>query len=716
MWWIRSIRSNLGIPLLREDEGGQSLIIVVLAIIALFAIIGLGVDLGLAYVERVRLARAMDAAALAGAQELPAEEAAHLRALEYLDANDYHTANACIETIGSGLGEGSCEGSSAETRIWIDTYQFRDGGEENTANKIQVRAEREVSLAFMRVIGFDTVPVGASATAENIEDLDIVIVYDRSGSMQEDTRCYGCWEPHDTDEYRAGSTYPLPFTVVPTTGLVIHCQESNPLEFQGYKYLSIEAEHYSSYLTEADYHSKNTEYPKIWWSMQRQPGVNASGPDDRGAFMMVGPHSLFATNYNSIADIVHPPGLLTTPRLDYDFTVPESGTYYVWMRAQGGAGLEEWGNMETRRRVHVGLNGTPVSTGETPNHGPYGSSCDAYPEDRGCAADPDKWSWSRVLELPDLNGPGEVYTLNFWAAGPGFSLDKIVITNDPRDKLDRGNRPLDWTYYTVEDGGPGETHGRTGWACLGEEDPRFAPVYPPSEDPDDLDDLYDDYQPIRAAKEAAKSFVRRLDPKLDQIGYVVYSDEAEIKEELYCLKQLGGCEDFESVIDVIETTFAKGFTNIADAMWDGMRVLTTGREPDFDPDGKGFPPKKPGTAHYGRPSAAHIMILMTDGQANRYPKLPKRYGNCYSDDLWPDQPDESEDQARARECVVWFAHQARDRGVVIYTIGLGAQADNELLEYVADITGGLYRYAPKAEDLNAIFEELYENIFLRLIE
>ena len=59
-----------------DEQRGQSLIIVAFLIIALLAAVGLAVDLGLMYVEKVRLGRAVDAAALAGAQELPDESAA----------------------------------------------------------------------------------------------------------------------------------------------------------------------------------------------------------------------------------------------------------------------------------------------------------------------------------------------------------------------------------------------------------------------------------------------------------------------------------------------------------------------------------------------------------------------------------------------------------------------------------------------------------------
>ncbi len=705
MRWMGRAKRSLGASRWIGEESGQSMIIVAGAIIALIAIMGLGVDLGVVYVERVNLARAMDAAALAGAQELPIEKAAHQRALEYLQANGYDTSNACIETLGSNLGgtSGSCVASAADTKIYIDTLKYRDDGEANTSSKITVRATQNVPLVFIRVVGINSAPISASATAENVDNLDIAIVYDRSGSMQEDTRCYGCWEP--AGDYPAGYTFPLPFEIDPDSGAVIHCLPSDPLVYDGYHYISIEAEHYTRFLTEADYHRDETKYPKTWWAMQRQPNRNASGPDGRGAFMMVGPHSGGAMYYETLNDIQHPPTYTTTPRLDYDFTVPVAGTYYVWIRAQGGSlsNALAWINgRNSRRWVHVGLNGVPMNTGQTPEWGPYNDG-----------ANPDNWRWTRVLTLDNLiaTGPSEPYTLNVWQAGQGFRLDKIVITNDHRGNLVDQGRPLGWDSEAgVTDAGPAETHGRTGWACM-VEDPRFTP-----DDPvyGGLDDLYDDYQPIRAAKEAAKTFVRKMNPELDQVAYVTYSTESQIDEELYCKKRIGSCTDFENVAASIEATLANGNTNIAEALWDGIRVLSMGLEPPND--GRGFPSREPGTRHYGRSSAAHILVLMTDGQANERPTLPPGYGNCYSDDLWPPTPGETPDQHRARECVVWFAHKARDRGIVIYTIGLGGQADTDLLEHVAELTGGWYYYAPSAAELDEIFESLYERIFLRLTD
>jgi uncharacterized repeat protein (TIGR01451 family) len=510
---------------------------------------------------------------------------------------------------------------------------------------------------------------------------DIALVFDRSGSMRELTRCYGCWDAG------TGTTHPLPFGD--------HCDTSDPLFYQGYAYVSIEAEHYGSYDTHADYHWNWTQLPNIWWAMQRQPNRNASGPDTRSAWMMVGPHSGSALHYSSISDIVYPPAPYTTPRLDYEFTVPTVGDYYVWIRAQGGN--QYWANSTARRSVHVGLNGTPMATGQTSQYGPYNDGASA-----------DRWRWTRVLRLDGLSA-GTNYTLNFWAAGPGFRLDKIVLTNDARTNLMDDNHPLGWDYSGVSDAGPVETHGRTGWACLGPDsptpDPRFVPVNPTT---GELDDLYDDHQPLRAAKDAAIGFVRQMNPVLDQIAYVWYSSHPSIREELYCQEHYGSCKDLEYIVEVIESTYASGSTNIGGALWYGLLTLLPGQEPDPDPDGEGLPPGPPhtGPMHYGRPQTYGTLILLTDGIANVYPNVPSEYDVCYSDDLWPDQPDESDSQKRARECAVWFALRARDMGIAIHTIGLGVQADHELLAYVAQLTGGRYYFVPDVGDLYAVLEAI----------
>ena len=71
-WWS-------GWRALHGQQRGQSLVIVTFAFIGILAFVGLAIDLGWVYVERVRVAQAADAAALAGASELPLDGAALAR-------------------------------------------------------------------------------------------------------------------------------------------------------------------------------------------------------------------------------------------------------------------------------------------------------------------------------------------------------------------------------------------------------------------------------------------------------------------------------------------------------------------------------------------------------------------------------------------------------------------------------------------------------------
>ncbi|HDQ72187.1 MAG TPA: VWA domain-containing protein, partial [Chloroflexi bacterium] len=214
-----------------------------------------------------------------------------------------------------------------------------------------------------------------------------------------------------------------------------------------------------------------------------------------------------------------------------------------------------------------------------------------------------------------------------------------------------------------------------------------------------LDDIYDDEQPMRASTNAAKLFVRELiDPLHDQIGYVTYSTGAQIESELQCLRRLGSgncnaqvLED--TVVAALDATRAGGSTDIAGGMIKGLEVLSTDEN------------------HYGRASATHVMILMTDGRANQTPNT-----DCYSDDnrKWV-SPDGTQGN-NAQHCVIYYAHEARDQNVIVYTISLGGAADFELMDEVAALTGGVHRNADRPEMLPAIFQELYELMYLRLVE
>jgi hypothetical protein len=124
-----------------------------------------------------------------------------------------------------------------------------------------------------------------------------------------------------------------------------------------------------------------------------------------------------------------------------------------------------------------------------------------------------------------------------------------------------------------------------------------------------------------------------------------------------------------------------------------------------------------GGGHYGRPNAVKVMIILTDGVANRWPGYTTGCpaGSCCAEDYY--KPNNGTlDENRAADCVMYYTDQAKNRNIIIYTIGLGVNVDGKLLETVAEETGGLYYFAPKARDLDWIFQQIADQIFLRLVE
>lgn len=235
-----------------QEQKGQSLIIFVFAIMGLIAMLGLALDLGLVYIERVRVSRTTDAAALAAVVELPFEEEAMRRAAEFIELNGYTQEDTeirvrgCIDVGGNlrNVGDGNTvypeddpvdiqpddlvsgyvyqpSLSDPPRNIFvIDTLGYQpvdynpsdstdpadittenqdnctsSGGSSlyGTANKLRVTGQVNVDMNFMQFFGFGEVPVSDEAVGENVTNLDVAVVFDVSGSMNFETTCFGCW-------------------------------------------------------------------------------------------------------------------------------------------------------------------------------------------------------------------------------------------------------------------------------------------------------------------------------------------------------------------------------------------------------------------------------------------------------------------------------------------------------------------------------------------
>jgi uncharacterized repeat protein (TIGR01451 family) len=585
--------------------------------------------------------------------------------------------------------------------------------------------------------------VSAGAVGEAAPDegpLDILLVIDRSGSKGEETRCYGCYEQGTDQPYPAGVRRPLPYDAT-------ICEPQAPITHAGHTILVAEAEYFSASTSyaEHDYHYAAYTGLYTYWTLQRTADSQASGyrfeaDDRRGAHLMHHPHGDTWPVHNSVSD--------TTPRVDYDFIVSEAGTWYVWMRAQCGAYTDGC-------KVHWGLDGEVQGTNDSTDSGHGGYASGSYGN---------RWVWIRLGQVA-LAGAPAAHQINFWGGGPGFRLDKILLTTNPEGQSAlTDNAPAfiqqttpDWAevqdqaYQTYiansRYGGPPDTGGRTGWACH-----KCNPIYGlqvnlgcqvgdpagPGESCEDLngngqvdadeicdhsmDDLFDDLQPMRLIQGRAQALLQRLNARRDQLGLVTYSSSAKVLRDLNCVAQRGTppaeygpgdwdpetgapdpawtwCYDHRSgdggyegdpdtsvaagsIVDAIETLAPSGSTNVAHGLQEATKALSTLG------------------SHYGRPCAAPAIILISDGQANQYPD-----DVCWQEDLW-DPPSSLDAYDKARDCLIYYARQAGQAGVVLHAIGVGAQVNEPLLRTAVAETGGTYHYAPYGQSLDAVWDEI----------
>jgi Mg-chelatase subunit ChlD len=147
-----------------------------------------------------------------------------------------------------------------------------------------------------------------------------------------------------------------------------------------------------------------------------------------------------------------------------------------------------------------------------------------------------------------------------------------------------------------------------------------------------------DQNKITALKDAVSLFLAYLQEagSQDRVGFAVYSTDALLAQSLTI--------DLNAVESQVRSRSADGWTNIGNGMELGRQDLLTN----------------------GRPRALRMMVLMTDGLANRpLGRDPQRYVR---------------DEAR-------LADASR---IPIVTISFGRGADVALMDEVADLTGGVH--------------------------
>jgi hypothetical protein len=457
-----------------QDQSGQSLIIVAFAFLGLVAMLGIALDLGLVYIERVRMKRAVDAATLAGVVELPFEQESFERAMEYLDLNGYTMDRTDIYVIGCIRDPvtGDLENSPDPVKyhehqdplvepsnvFTFNTRVFQTANEAagdfnckesesvkifGTANKLLITGTTWVDMNFMQFFGFGQTAVGDSAVAQNVSSLDVAVVMDRTGSMDFDTICFNCFQRTEEDaidnaDYvrypENGERYPVPEVDTSNLCLADEGDVVAPILFNTYHYQILEAELYSlnSSTWERRFRTTGQGYwtPNRKWTDAWRPPPNIDTAQTGPGAVSHQPFVTFTDNTTSsplfgrfytLADAQS--GI--APRLEYDFALPDSWnstTANIWIRARQNDEYPGWSkelNGTTNPDVIYWAvnNGVPTKADNTQGNG-VGTN----------------WTWVKlgsVSALAKHNGPGYIWhTLKIWAGSPGYTIDRIIITDN----------------------------------------------------------------------------------------------------------------------------------------------------------------------------------------------------------------------------------------------------------------------------------------------
>lgn len=195
---------TLGLGKKQEQRRGVVVVLTGFCLVAVFAFVALSVDTGRMVLTETRMQNAVDAAALAAAQEISAAvfAAGQGQGSASIDATSYAVAQARAMAVQVAAANGVFIDAELDVRFGRRTYNSSTGGwpiqwGASPYNVVQVVARKtdadvsapdgQLPLAFGWAVGRSKVPLKASATAF-VESRDLVIVLDYSGSMNYDSQ------------------------------------------------------------------------------------------------------------------------------------------------------------------------------------------------------------------------------------------------------------------------------------------------------------------------------------------------------------------------------------------------------------------------------------------------------------------------------------------------------------------------------------------------
>lgn len=177
---------------LASRRRGNVIVLSAMLMVALMAMIAFSVDTGYIYTMQTQLDRAVDAAALAGAQDLiDGTSAAQAKATEYLVRNPVGSSMTFVDEsqLASQLATFQTEHANdlqMQYGNWDPATQtFTESSVSPAALQVTMTYPN-LPFFFGRVLGKDTFTISSSATAM-YQPRDIMVVLDYSASMNDDT-------------------------------------------------------------------------------------------------------------------------------------------------------------------------------------------------------------------------------------------------------------------------------------------------------------------------------------------------------------------------------------------------------------------------------------------------------------------------------------------------------------------------------------------------
>jgi hypothetical protein len=182
---------------------------------------------------------------------------------------------------------------------------------------------------------------------------------------------------------------------------------------------------------------------------------------------------------------------------------------------------------------------------------------------------------------------------------------------------------------------------------------------------------------------AANYFTTLFNSSYDKIGVAQYSYESDLVESLN--------SNFVSVRSAISSMNPPGgSTNIAHGIAVGRQIL----------DGPGK-----------RANAVRVLVVLTDGVANRYCGSSSYNSASYDSTSCSDNSSTTYGVSHA----LAEAQRAADGDIIIFTIGLGYDLDQAFLEEIADIGGGSFYLSPTPAELDDAFQAIAEQTHIALV-